>query len=351
MVHAYAAAGWRVDLLHFRTEHEAPLSEDFLSAIRNHTPILVPAVSLRHHAGLQPPLGRIVSSSAAAEVLTRSYDVAQAESSAAWPAVAGASARTRVLVLHDDDAARFARFARTVRDPRRKLLRYATAVKYRWFQRRTMRSADQVWFVSPTELARFGDCDGKAVLVPNAADAAFFAVPSEDGSRGSTVTFVGPARYDANARAVESFLKLVWPQVLNRVPDASLHLVGEGWASVAAAETSVVDRGFVDDLPATVAGADVVVAPLLEGGGTKVKVLEAMAAARPVVATSVAAEGIPASTGLRVVEVGPEMAAEIASLLRDHQLAQQAGASNRLAVRELEWSTVWRRAMARLQQA
>jgi glycosyltransferase involved in cell wall biosynthesis len=350
MVHAYATVGWRVDLLHFRNDREAPPPEDLSVALRDYTPILVPAVSLRDHAALQPPLARLVASNAPAELLARSYDVAQAESSAAWPAVARAAARTRVLVLIDDDSTRFARFARRARDPRRKLLRYATAVKYRRFQRRAMRSADQVWFVSPAELTRMADCDGKAVLVPNAADAAFFAVPPEAGRGGGTVMFVGPARYHANAQAVDGFLRLVWPHVLARVQDASLHLVGDGWASVAAAGTAVIDRGFVDDLPATVAGADVVVAPLLEGGGTKVKVLEAMAAARPVVATPVAAEGIPYSTGLRVVEVGAAMAAEIATLLRDHPLARRAGAANRLAVRELEWSAVWRRAMARLER-
>lgn len=347
MVQAYATAGWRVDLLHFRNEREAAPPEDLSVALRHYTPILIPAVSLRDHAALQPPLARLVASNAPAELLARSYDVALAESSATWPAVARAAARTRVLVMIDDDSTRFARFARGVRDPRRKLLRYATAVKYWRFQRRAMHSADQVWFVSPAELTRMGDCDGKAVLVSNAADAAFFAVPPEAGGHGRTVMFVGPARYDANTRAVDVFLRLVWPQVLGQVHDASLHLVGEGWAAVAAAGTAVVDRGFVDDLPAVVAGADVVVAPLLEGGGTKVKVLEAMAAARPVVATPVAAEGIPDSTGLRVLEVGAAMAAEIASLLRDHQLAQRAGAANRLAVRELEWSAVWRRAMAR----
>jgi glycosyltransferase involved in cell wall biosynthesis len=348
MVHAYAAAGWRVDLMHFRTEQEAPPPEDLLTAVRNYTPILVPDVSLRHHAALLPPRGRLVASNAV-EAPARSYDVAQAESSAAWPAVAMADARTKVLVLHDDDATSFIRFARAVRDPRRKLLRYSTAAKYWRFQRRAMRSADLVWFVSPAELTRMGD--RKAVLVPNGADAAFFAVPPEGGSGGSTLMFVGPARYGANARAVESFLRLVWQHVVDRAPDASLHLVGDGWASVAAEETAVVDRGFVDDLPATVAGADVVVAPLLEGGGTKVKVVEAMAAARPVVATAVAAEGIPDSTGLSVVELGAEMAGKIVALLRDHQLARQAGAANRLAVRELEWSTVWRQAMARLERA
>ena len=181
----------------------------------------------------------------------------------------------------------------------------------------------------------------KALLVPNGADAAFFAVPADAARAGRTVMFVGPATYDANARAIERFVAGVWPHVHRLAPDAELHLVGRGWGATAAATPGVVDRGFVDDLAATVASATVVVAPLLDGGGTKIKVLEAMAAARPVVATPIAAEGIPASPGLIVEVEDTAAAAEIAALLGDAVLAHRAGTANRAAVQEQEWSAIW----------
>jgi polysaccharide biosynthesis protein PslH len=276
----------------------------------------------------------------------RSYDVAQAESSAIWPVLADVAASAKILVLHDDDARRYLRIAGQVRDPRRKAARLAAALKYRRFQAQAIRDADRVWCVSEAELQRLAGTSGKFVLVPNGASAGFFDVPVGRSDERRIATFVGPATYDANRRAVDHFVREIWPLVRKRVPNSELRLVGRGWQETAQRTAAVTDRGWVEDLPAEVGRAAVVVAPLLDGGGTKIKVVEAMAAARPVVATSVAVEGIPESPGLRVAGDAGAFAIDVARFLSDAGLAREAGQANRAAVAGLEWSEIWRRAMA-----
>ncbi len=210
-----------------------------MSLLRDYIPVALPDLRPRDHFSSLPPLARLLTSHLPAGLGSRTYDVAQAESSAIWPAVGSTAAAAKILVLHDDDSIRYRRIAKQVRDPRRKLVREAAAIKYARFQRHAIREADQVWFVSEPELQRLGDTTGKFVLVSNGATAGFFEIPVGADPARRIVTFVGPATYDANRRAVEFFIGRIWPLVREQVGDAELRLVGEGWGETAHA----CDRG------------------------------------------------------------------------------------------------------------
>ena len=94
--------------------------------------------------------------------------------------------------------------------------------------------------------------------------------------------------------------------------------------------------GWVDELAPELARAAVVVAPLLSGGGTKLKVLEALAAGRPVAATTVGAEGIEVGDGehLLVADGVEAFVAAVDRLLADRDLAGRLGAAGRLQMGE-----------------
>ena len=348
MVRAYSSAGWAVDVLQARHAHDAPPDDETMALLNDYVALTLRDTRPRDHVSSLPPPARLVKSHLPASLGDRSYDVAQAESSAIWPALADVVAGAKILVLHDDDVSRYLRIARQVRDPRRKAARLAASLKYRRFQSAAIREADQVWCVSQAELQRLGGTSGKFVLVPNGATKAFFDVPAGTSHGRPLVTFVGPATYDANRRAVDHLGGRIWPLVRDLIPDAELRLVGKGWEEVARSTPGGSDVGWVDDLAAEVGRASVAVAPLLDGGGTKIKVLEAMAAARPVVATQVAAEGIPESSGLRVADDAGCFATDIVTFLSDADLAREAGAANRAAVAGLEWTEIWRRAMGEI---
>jgi glycosyltransferase involved in cell wall biosynthesis len=94
----------------------------------------------------------------------------------------------------------------------------------------------------------------------------------------------------------------------------------------------------------------VVIAPLFAGGGTKLKVVEAMASGRPVVTTPLGAEGLPRSEGIRICTDPREFASEVGRLLIDGREAAQAGAANRSAADGLSWSSIWMRASVDLDE-
>src|SRR4029453_10200388 len=101
--------------------------------------------------------------------------------------------------------------------------------------------------------------------------------------------------------------------------------------------------GFVDDLRPLLAGATLALAPIFAGGGTRVKILEAMAAGTPVVATSKGAEGIRARTGehLLIPDDATTFAAQVVALLADPALrARLALASRELVAEHYDWSAI-----------
>src|SRR2546421_1420009 len=187
-------------------------------------------------------------------------------------------------------------------------------------------------------------------LVPNGASTSFYGIGTPASRTRPVVMFVGPTSYDVNVEGVSWFLDRVWPRVRADVPDARFEIVGSGWGSLSRDTPGVMVRGFVPDLATDVSGARVVVAPVRAGGGTKIKVLEAMAAARPVVATSIGAEGIPASPGVAVADDERGFAAGVVRWLSGAEEAASAGAANRRAVGELTWSRIWSRALQHLEE-
>jgi glycosyltransferase involved in cell wall biosynthesis len=101
--------------------------------------------------------------------------------------------------------------------------------------------------------------------------------------------------------------------------------------------------GFVDDLRPLLAGATLAVAPIFAGGGTRVKILEAMAAGTPVVATTKGAEGIDAIAGeqLLIADDAAAFAAHVGALLADHALrARMAQSARRLIEERYDWRVI-----------
>ena len=108
--------------------------------------------------------------------------------------------------------------------------------------------------------------------------------------------FIGSANYAPNVTAVKWFVEQVFPQVRERHPDARFQVVGadppERWRRLAATHAGVELLGYVENVADAYRGATQVVVPIHVGGGTRLKILEALALGRPVVATTIGAEGL-----------------------------------------------------------
>lgn len=135
----------------------------------------------------------------------------------------------------------------------------------------------------------------RVLVVGNGADDDLFELPVTPAPT-QRVLFFGTYSWEANASGLVRFVREVWPRVVSVVPSAELRVAGSGPLERirdAARETVRVQvLGFVEDLVAELRAARVVVAPIWFGGGTRIKVIEAIAAGRPVVGTSIGVERI-----------------------------------------------------------
>jgi glycosyltransferase involved in cell wall biosynthesis len=351
MLEAYIVAGHEVDVVHFQFGDERPLPAGITNCLGEYTSVALAEARLRQHASTFPPLVWHCNRSIPDVVRGRMYDLVQAETSATWGVAAQMSAGARLLTLLDDDAERLHRLGKTSASRVHRVMFEVSARKYARWQRRAMAGADQIWFVSQVELARLAGepLAANARLVPNGADDALWDIPIHLESDAPELLFVGPSRYQPNLHGLKWFLSEVWPRVIAAVPSARLRVVGEGWEELD--RTPGVDFiGWRGSLLAEYARSRLVIAPLFAGGGTKLKVVEAMAAGRPVVATPVAAEGFVESAGLIISDDPDRFAAAVSRCLNDIDGSNRIGQTNRHAIGHLKWSAVWDRALADLER-
>jgi glycosyltransferase involved in cell wall biosynthesis len=183
-----------------------------------------------------------------------------------------------------------------------------------------------------------GSPESKTTVVQNGVDAAGYFTPAPSEPATSDLVFVGDMSYAPNADAAELLISSILPRVQSSFPAARAVIVGKNPGSrlVAKAGTAVEVTGFVEDVRPFLHRAAVVVIPLSAGTGIKNKVLEAMAAARPVVMTPVAAEGIAVQDGVHgfVRDETDGLVDAVASVLADRSAAQQLGRAARALVTE-----------------
>lgn len=135
---------------------------------------------------------------------------------------------------------------------------------------------------------------------PNGVDSNFFR-PAEVNPDSATFLFVGTLNWYPNRRAVRFLAHDVWPILRNVHPDAKMVVIGTG-APKDVEEVSQRDHrfevlGFVDDLTPHLAAATAFLCPIDDGGGTKLKLLDAFSAGKAVVANEIACEGLDVVDG------------------------------------------------------
>jgi glycosyltransferase involved in cell wall biosynthesis len=168
---------------------------------------------------------------------------------------------------------------------------------------RSFASVDQVWVCSPADARHAREiypATAPIAVVPNTVDMDRL-VRAEPPAGGPVLVYPGAFGYPPNRTAVRWLLDEIFPALLNSRPDARLVLVGaaptEDMLAAAARDPRIEVPGAVPDTAPFFASATVVPVPLREGGGTRFKVLEALAAGVPVVSTAKGVEGLDLSPG------------------------------------------------------
>lgn len=255
----------------------------------------------------------------------------------------------------DVDSAKFGAYRAGASIPA-KLMYWREERLLRRFEERIARRATSSILVTPEEAAVFvsrlkDPSRANVIALPNGIDATHYdphgIAPAQDMMTGGPqIVFTGQMDYPPNITAVTFFARSVMPLIRVALPHARFHIVGRAPAS---AVRSLHGRdgcnvtGAVVDVRPWLAGADLVVAPLEIARGVQNKVLEAMAMARPVLATTAAATGIPARDGVEIAVVdGAEgIAARALDLLRDPDTAMRMGvAARQMVVQRCSWQGV-----------
>ena len=210
----------------------------------------------------------------------------------------------------------------------------------------TYRDADGVYLCSAADERRLLDRVPRArtTVIPNAADIDYFQPRCTDPlPDGRTVVFFGLLSYAPNVDGVIHFVQEIWPRIAAAHPEARCKVVGgqPPPSLLALAGPRVELTGFVDDLRPHLAAAAAVVVPLRLGGGTRLKIVEAMAMGKAVVSTTLGAEGIEAvpNRDLLIEDDPGSFANAVNRLLADPDLGARIGQSaRRLAVERYSWS-------------
>lgn len=178
----------------------------------------------------------------------------------------------------------------------------------------------------------------KAVVIANGADLERFQPSGEEPEPGR-ILFIGSPKHQPNVAALDYFLAKVWPQL----KDVTLHVIGGAFA--VPGDLRIEVEGFVSDVRPAYRRATLVIAPLVASAGTNIKVLEAMAMGRVVVATPAGINGLVLTPGTDVVvaETAAQMAAEIEKLLADPTRRRSIEkAARATAEREFGWDAIAR---------
>lgn len=270
-------------------------------------------------------------------------------SMASYALGAAASSARRVIDFVDIDSDKWRQYAGAKSWPESWIYRREARTLLA-FERRVAKTFDASLFVSDAEAALFRklapECSPRVGALRNGVDVVYFD-PAESHERpfekpGPVLVFTGAMDYWANVDAVAWFARESFPAIRVRHPNASFYIVGAKPAQQVRALARLPGihvTGRVPDVRPYLAHSDIAVAPLRLARGVQNKVLEAMAMAKPVLATPEALEGIEAEIGTEVIRAsGADGVAQAAlSLLAREDLETMGRAARARVVAQYGW--------------
>jgi glycosyltransferase involved in cell wall biosynthesis len=186
----------------------------------------------------------------------------------------------------------------------------------------------------------------RTIEIPNGVDVEFFQ-PQGTAERPNSLIFVGTMNWYPNVDAVLWLLRDIFPRIRARCPSATLDIVGanapESITTLARQTPGAVLHGFVPEVRPLLDSAALYVCPIRDGGGTKLKVLDAFAMEKCLLAHSVALEGIAARDGIEAVvaDSAEAFAQRALELLADPQMRRRVGtAARQLAMRQYSFASI-----------
>ncbi len=211
--------------------------------------------------------------------------------------------------------------------------------RLRSLERKAAAQFDAVIPISGPDFRWFSAADGGKPVYLSETGVEGAACMPEPAGVNPRIGFIGAMNWQPNIEGVKWFIINVWPGVLKKIPEATLHIAGRGLGKQGATMPggeNIVLEGEPEDARTFMASNHVMISPLFAGSGLRIKIIEAMSVGRPVVATPVAVAGLPVENGrhLAVVSDPGSFCNQLVRLLNDPALRASMGTSAVQLVRE-----------------
>ena len=251
-----------------------------------------------------------------------------------------------VLFQHNVESSLWQRMAATETHPLRKLSYTYESARMSRYEHRTLAKFHHILAVSEHDRRQMLEMDPacEITVVPTGVDVAKFPVAPPSTIMPPRIVFTGSMDWEPNIDAMEYFCAQIWPRILAEYPDAIFQIVGRNpFARVQRlASKSVQVTGTVPSVKDYLRDATVVIVPLRIGGGTRLKIYEAMAMGKALVSTSIGAEGLSFQDGrdLLLADDASSFAGAILLLLRDGQVRRKFEQAAVALAAQYDWSVV-----------
>jgi sugar transferase (PEP-CTERM/EpsH1 system associated) len=254
----------------------------------------------------------------------------------------------KVLFQHNVETEIWRRHFEINDNPLKKGYLYIDYQKFFKFEKMACARFDDVLVVSESDgnlLEQSYDVK-HTTLIPTGVDIEYFH-PDESKVEPHNIVFVGSMDWLPNQDAIEYFVGDIYPRIKTRIDDVKFYIVGrrppEKIRKLQESDNSIIVTGTVDDIRPYVDRAAVYIVPIRIGGGTRIKIYEAMAQKKAIVSTTVGAEGLPLTDGEHIIiKDNPDQFADsVLELMKDNALsARISGNAYSLVTEKYGWEKV-----------
>ena len=210
-----------------------------------------------------------------------------------------------VLRAHNIEYVIWERLARGESNPLKRWYLGHLAARLRWFEQNYLRGFDAVAAITPEDMGHLRElgCPEPIALVPAAVELAAFQPDPSIKPQPRTIFMIGSLNWLPNLEGLEWLLREVWPALHAELPDLELHVAGVAPPAhlLVPRHDNVFIHGFVESAAAFMRQYDLMLVPLLSGGGMRVKIIEGMALGKGILSTGIGAEGIEVTDGKDIV--------------------------------------------------
>jgi sugar transferase (PEP-CTERM/EpsH1 system associated) len=256
-----------------------------------------------------------------------------------------------ILFTHNVEAEIWRRHRDNATNPGARLLLREQWRRMLRFERAALTRFDLVLSVSDADRQTFarlypGALKAPAHVVKTGVDTEYFAPVTDRPSSRAHLVFTGSMDWLPNEDGMQYFVREILPRIRQLEPGATLSIIGRSptpGVKRLAETTGIEVTGRVDDVRPHIVRGSVYVVPLRIGGGTRLKIFEAMSMGKAVVSTTVGAEGLPVTTGhdICIADEPARFAQAVVHLIRDDALRHRMEAeARRLVVDRYDWSAV-----------